>query len=60
MSHYDNSAANKNNPDPTKNIRYGPQSWDEMNVGFMGILVDAKADPTKVFRRRGPAAPRVE
>jgi mono/diheme cytochrome c family protein len=60
VSHYDNSAANKNNPDPTKNIRYGAQSWDEMNVGFMGILVDAKADPTKVFRRRGPAAPAVE
>jgi mono/diheme cytochrome c family protein len=60
VSHYDNSAANKNNPDPTLNIRYGAQSWDEMNVGFMGILVDAKTDPTKVFRRRGPAAPRVE
>jgi hypothetical protein len=59
-SHYDNSTANKNNPDPTKAISYGPQSWDEMNVGFMGILVDAKADPTKVFLRRGPAPPRVE
>jgi hypothetical protein len=53
VSHYDNSTGNKFNPDPTKNIRYGPQSWDEMNVSFMGILIDANADPTKAFRRRG-------
>ena len=59
MSHYDNSAANKFNPDPTKNIKYGAQSWDEMNVSFVGIVVDPKADPTKVFRRAG-GPPRVE
>jgi len=28
-----------------------------MHVAFMGILVDAKADPTKVFVRRQRQAP---
>jgi hypothetical protein len=54
VSHYDNSTANKFNPDPTRNITYGPQSWDEMNVSFIGVVIDAKADPMKTFRRRGP------
>jgi hypothetical protein len=49
VSYYDNSAANKFNPDPTKNVRFGPQSWDEMNVSFVGILIDAKADPARTF-----------
>jgi len=57
VSHYDNSTANKFNPDPTKNITYGAQSWDEMNVSFVGIVVDPKADPTRVFNAgRGAAA----
>lgn len=56
VSHYDNSRGNKFNPDPTKTIRFGLQSWDEMNVSFMGIIIDAKADPNKAFReRRRPA-----
>jgi hypothetical protein len=54
VSYYDNSAANKFNPDPTKHVRYGAQSWDEMNVSFVGILIDAKADPVRAFSvRRG-------
>jgi mono/diheme cytochrome c family protein len=53
VSHYDNSTANKYNPNPAVNVRYGAQSWDEMNVSFVGIVVDPKADPSKVFRRAG-------
>ena len=60
VSHYDNSTANKFNPNPNINVRYGAQSWDEMNVSFVGIVVDPKADPTKVFRSRGPRGPQVE
>jgi mono/diheme cytochrome c family protein len=61
ISHYDNSAANKDNPDPTIDIKYGAQSKDEMHVGFMGILVDAKSDPRNVFRRpAGGGARQVE
>jgi hypothetical protein len=28
-----------------------------MHVAFMGVLVDAKADPTKIFVRRGRGVP---
>ena len=31
---YDNSAGNPNNPDPSKQITWGQQSWDEMMIGF--------------------------
>jgi mono/diheme cytochrome c family protein len=60
VSHYDNSTANKFNPNPNINVRYGAQSWDEMNVSFVGIVVDSKADPNKVFARRGPGRPAFE
>ena len=32
---YDNSAANPRNPDPAADVRYGPQSWQEMMVGLL-------------------------
>lgn len=33
-AHFDNSADNLANPDPTKVVTYGDQTWDEMMVGF--------------------------
>lgn len=58
LGRYDNSAANKFNPDPAARVRFGLQSNDEMHVSFLGVLVDAKADPTKIFvRRQSPAPP---
>jgi mono/diheme cytochrome c family protein len=60
VSHYDNSTGNKNNPDPTKVIRYGAQSWDEMNVSFVGILIDAKSNPARTFGNGRPAPPVLE
>jgi hypothetical protein len=32
--HYDNSPGNPNNPDPSKFVTWGEQSWDEMMIGF--------------------------
>jgi len=33
---YDNSASNKNNPDPTKDVHWGDQTWEEMQyTGFL-------------------------
>jgi hypothetical protein len=43
VAHYDNSAANKYNPDPTKDVKWGDQTWEEMMIGFWGMLVDAPA-----------------
>lgn len=31
---FDNSAGNPNNPDPSKQVTWGQQSWDEMMIGF--------------------------
>jgi len=40
---YDNSAANKYNPDPGKWVYYGGQSWEEMGTPNMGFLIDRDA-----------------
>lgn len=34
-AHFDNSANNLSNPDPTATVRWGPQTWDEMMIGWM-------------------------
>jgi hypothetical protein len=35
IAHYDNSTDNPNNPDPTKPVYWGDQTWDEMIIGFV-------------------------
>jgi mono/diheme cytochrome c family protein len=37
IAHFDNSANNKANPDPTKPVRWGEQTWEEMMIGWMNI-----------------------
>ena len=32
---YDNSPGNKANPDPTKTVHWGPQTVDEMMLGYI-------------------------
>ena len=39
IAHYDNSADNFQNPDPTVAVRYGDQSWEEMFFGFFDYVV---------------------
>jgi hypothetical protein len=34
VAHFDNSAKNKFNPDPTKDVRWGDQTWEEMMIGW--------------------------
>ncbi|MGC3972733.1 MAG: hypothetical protein QM775_36945 [Pirellulales bacterium] len=36
---FDNSAANPANPDPTKTVRWGPQTYDEMQLGYVEYYV---------------------
>jgi hypothetical protein len=38
---YDNSTKNKYNPDPSKWVYYGDQTWEEMGTPNIGFLVDA-------------------
>lgn len=41
-AHFDNSEANLANPDPSREVRWGRQSWDEMMVGLFdcGVTVE--------------------
>jgi hypothetical protein len=48
---FDNSAANPRNPDPTAEVHYGHQSWDEMMVGFFDVAVDAAISKEAFFIR---------
>ena len=34
VAHFDNSDQNPSNPDPTKQVRWGEQTWDEMMIGY--------------------------
>jgi thiol-disulfide isomerase/thioredoxin len=34
VAHYDNSDRNPNNPDPTRNVYWGDQTWEEMMIGW--------------------------
>ena len=52
VGYFDNSLNNASNPDPTAEVRYGEQSWEEMMIGFFDVVVDAKVDKTKFFERK--------
>ena len=46
VAHFDNSAKNKYNPDPTQTVRWGDQTWEEMMIGWYSIareLIPQKA-----------------
>jgi hypothetical protein len=40
IAHFDNSASNPNNPDPWKIVTWGPQTTDEMMIGFVDYYYD--------------------
>jgi len=48
-AHFDNSANNADNPDPTKDVIWGDQSWDEMMVGFFNLVFDARMPVKDLF-----------
>jgi hypothetical protein len=41
---YDNSANNPFNPDATKEVDWGEQTWQEMMMGYFGVAVDASQE----------------
>jgi hypothetical protein len=49
--YFDNSAKNKFNPDPSKDVRYGEPTYDEMMMGLVEYVVEwpavAKIDPKR-------------
>jgi len=52
VGYFDNSPNNPNNPDPTAEVRFGEQSWEEMMTGFFDVVVDSKLDKQKFFERK--------
>jgi mono/diheme cytochrome c family protein len=40
--YFDNSAKNKANPDPTKEVRFGEPTYDEMMIGWIEYTVDSQ------------------
>ncbi|QDV34344.1 redoxin domain-containing protein [Tautonia plasticadhaerens] len=37
LAHFDNSPDNPVNPDPSKPVRWGSQTWEEMMIGFVDV-----------------------
>lgn len=50
-AHFDNSEGNLANPDPTKPVRWGDQTWEEMMIGYFSTIpletVDAGQKPAE-------------
>ncbi|HLW64618.1 MAG TPA: hypothetical protein VKS79_04810, partial [Gemmataceae bacterium] len=42
VAHFDNSANNPNNPDPTKTVYWGDQTWQEMMIGWTDVAFKVK------------------
>jgi hypothetical protein len=49
---WDNSPNNPSNPDPSKEVKWGDQSWEEMLVGFYDIAVDPKITNKNLYKKQ--------
>jgi hypothetical protein len=45
-AHFDNSSGNMHNPDPSKAVRHGTATFDEMMIGFVDYVVPRPRDRT--------------
>jgi hypothetical protein len=54
-AHFDNSPNNPDNADPTKEVTWGDQSWDEMMVGFFDLTFPANMPVESIFPPRKDA-----
>jgi hypothetical protein len=52
VAYFDNSRNNPNNPDPEEAVRFGPQSREEMMIGFFDVAVDPSTDKAEFFVRQ--------
>jgi hypothetical protein len=55
-AHFDNSANNAANPDPSQTVRHGDQSWEEMMIGFFNVAIDPHMSPRELAPQK-PAPP---
>jgi hypothetical protein len=47
---FDNSPNNGANPDPSKEVHWGDQSWEEMMVGTVDVAIDVRTNPMDLYR----------
>jgi hypothetical protein len=53
VAHFDNSPNNKYNPDPTKEVKWGDQTWEEMMMGFFTYSIPATPAPVAPGTKAG-------
>jgi hypothetical protein len=41
-AYFDNSTQNRFNPDSTKEVRWGDQTWEEMMIGWIDYSIDGQ------------------
>ncbi len=58
-AHFDNSSNNPYNPDPTKLVRWGEQTWEEMMIGYVDVDVPVGSPPPIDRTELRPAAVRI-
>jgi hypothetical protein len=56
VAHYDNSPNNPFNPDPTKEVHWGEQTWEEMMMGYFNVAVDGSVQIPDGRRRPASSA----
>ena len=54
-AHFDNSPNNPANPDPTKEVHFGEQTWEEMMIGFLDVAVPMNKTAMDLMRPKKAA-----
>lgn len=49
MAAFDNSTHNLFNPDPSATVHWGDQTFEEMHIAFLELVIDARSDPEALF-----------
>jgi peroxiredoxin/mono/diheme cytochrome c family protein len=57
LAHFDNSDKNPYNPDPSKIVRWGDQTFDEMMIGYIDIDLPVGEAFTREQQRRTGSSP---
>ena len=52
VAHFDNSPNNPANPDATKTVSWGDQSWEEMMIGFFDVAMAPDKNPVDLFKEK--------
>ena len=50
---FDNSDANPYNPDPTAEVHWGDQTWDEMMIGYVDYVRDGETVASREKEKAG-------